>query len=318
MNYSVVIRTVGTAGEKYRRTLDSIDKQTIKPQEVLVVLPEGYPLPPERLGYEAFVYSKKGMVSQRIFGGEQAKGEYILFLDDDVAFEEDFVEKLYAPIEAGLGDVTVPPILDILPPKRGIRKIIPMISLSACPTVFHRNDMYTKILKSGGWSYNHYAGRSVPRYLRAETAAGACFFCKKADFLQMHYEEELWLQDVRYPLWEDQVMFYKMHLSGKRILCVTDVSFAHLDAGGSSPDRAKLATQAGARNKAVFWYKFIYKKQQNILGRASARLMYGYSVLVSSCIHGLHALALPAKREEFCAYRAGLKDGKAYIREKLK
>ncbi len=318
MNYSVVIRTVGTAGEKYQRLLDSIHSQTIKPAEILVVLPEGYPLPPERLGYETFIYSEKGMVVQRIYGGRQAKSEYVLFLDDDLEFSPTFVEEMYAPILKGLCEVTIPVFLEMLPPKRGIRKLIPMISLSACPTVIHKKDMYTKVLKSGGWSYNNFEGKTVAKYLRCETAAGACCFCRRKDFLDIHFEEEMWLQDVKYALWEDQVMFYKMHLSGKRIMCVTDVDFTHLDAGGSSPDRAKLAAHAGARNKKIFWYKFIYKKQKNTFGRISARLMYGYSVLASSCISGLHALLSPAKREEFRAYRQGLRDGKAYVKENFK
>ena len=59
--YSVTIRTLGTAGEKYQKTLDSIARQSISPQEVIIVLPKGYPLPPERLGTETFIFSEKGM-----------------------------------------------------------------------------------------------------------------------------------------------------------------------------------------------------------------------------------------------------------------
>lgn len=51
-SYSVTIRTLGSAGEKYAATLDSIAKQKIKPEEVVVVIPYGYDLPKERLGYE--------------------------------------------------------------------------------------------------------------------------------------------------------------------------------------------------------------------------------------------------------------------------
>ena len=42
VKYSVAIRTLGTAGEKYIKLLKSIDAQTIKPEKVIVVLPEGY------------------------------------------------------------------------------------------------------------------------------------------------------------------------------------------------------------------------------------------------------------------------------------
>lgn len=101
MEYSIVIRTVGKAGEKYQKLLDSIKKLNVQPAEVLVVLPKGYEKPKERLGDEKFVYSEKGMVQQRIAGGRLAKGEYLLFLDDDVEFEGDFIEQISKPLREG-------------------------------------------------------------------------------------------------------------------------------------------------------------------------------------------------------------------------
>ena len=37
--YSVVIRTLGTSGEKFEQLLKSVEQQTISPKEVLVVIP---------------------------------------------------------------------------------------------------------------------------------------------------------------------------------------------------------------------------------------------------------------------------------------
>ena len=59
--YSIAIRTLGTAGEKYKKLLDSIVKLSIQPEKIIVVLPEGYAPPEYRLGAEEFVYSQKGM-----------------------------------------------------------------------------------------------------------------------------------------------------------------------------------------------------------------------------------------------------------------
>lgn len=58
-DYSVTIRTLGAAGNKYQKTLNSIASQTIPPKEIIIVLAEGYPLPPEKLGYEKFIYVPK-------------------------------------------------------------------------------------------------------------------------------------------------------------------------------------------------------------------------------------------------------------------
>ena len=65
-DYSVTIRTLGTAEDKYQRTLDSIATQSIQPKEVIIVLANGYECPKEQLGYERFVFVDKGMVNQRV------------------------------------------------------------------------------------------------------------------------------------------------------------------------------------------------------------------------------------------------------------
>ena len=83
MNYSIIIRTLGTAGEYYQRTLDSIKLQTIQPGLVLVYIPEGYAIPKETIGIEQYIYVKKGMVAQRACLGEKqiplAKKKQILY-----------------------------------------------------------------------------------------------------------------------------------------------------------------------------------------------------------------------------------------------
>ena len=42
--YSVVIRTLGNSGEKYRKMLEAIDRQKVSPMEIVVVIPHGYTL----------------------------------------------------------------------------------------------------------------------------------------------------------------------------------------------------------------------------------------------------------------------------------
>jgi len=107
-DYSVTIRTLGTAGEKYQTTLDCIARQTIQPKQVFIVLPKGYALPKERLGSETFIYSDKGMVCQRIAGFQACKTEHLLALDDDVAFDSDFVARLFATMEETKADFVSP------------------------------------------------------------------------------------------------------------------------------------------------------------------------------------------------------------------
>ena len=65
LDYSVIIRTTGKAGEKYARLLKSIENLNPQPKEIIVVLPEGYTPPKESLVKEKIYYCPKGMVNQR-------------------------------------------------------------------------------------------------------------------------------------------------------------------------------------------------------------------------------------------------------------
>ena len=94
LSYSVVIRTLGNTGLKYKALLDSIAKQTIQPEEIIVAIPEGYELD-YSYGNEHIVRCKKGMTTQRAAGILAAKSEYILVVDDDVEFDVTMVEELY-------------------------------------------------------------------------------------------------------------------------------------------------------------------------------------------------------------------------------
>ena len=61
-SYAVAIRTLGAAGDKYIRLLNSILNLVPRPKEVIVVLPEGYKKPDYSAGIEKIVYSKKNYI----------------------------------------------------------------------------------------------------------------------------------------------------------------------------------------------------------------------------------------------------------------
>lgn len=110
MEYVAVIRTLGTAGEKYQTLLNSLDQQTIQPSKILVYIAEGYRIPKETIGKEQYIYVKKGMVSQRALPYNEVDTEFILFLDDDLFLPNDFVEKMFSFLERNNADVISPDI----------------------------------------------------------------------------------------------------------------------------------------------------------------------------------------------------------------
>lgn len=52
--YSVAIRTLGTGGEKYRKEIESLHSQTIKPKNIFVFIAEGYKRPDFQIGIEKY------------------------------------------------------------------------------------------------------------------------------------------------------------------------------------------------------------------------------------------------------------------------
>ena len=106
--YSVVIRTLGTSGDKYDQLLNSLKSQTVKPKEVIVVMADGYNPPHSHVEGERIVRTRKGMVNQRVVGFKEATSEYLLVLDDDIAFDSTFVESAFAQLFSNNADCIFP------------------------------------------------------------------------------------------------------------------------------------------------------------------------------------------------------------------
>lgn len=262
MEYTAVIRTLGKAGEKYQQTLNSLCSQTIQPKDIIVYIADGYDIPKETCGREKYIYVKKGMVAQRALPYDEVKTEYILFLDDDVYLPENGVELLFSNMLSHGADVISPNTFDNHKRKGKIR-LINILLGKAIP--FKSEDWAYKVLLSGGYAYNINPSKD---FYWSNTNAGPCFLCRKADFLKIHFEEELWLDETPYALPDDQVMFYKMHLSGLKVSTMFNSGIIHLDAGTAvktSADRAEKMLYSEVKNQIVFWHRFIepYKKGLN-------------------------------------------------------
>lgn len=274
IDYSVVIRTLGLAGEKYLKMLHSIDCQTIKPREVLVVLADGYDLPPERLGYERFIYSKKGIVSQRALGAKEAAGEFCLFLDDDMLFDATMVEELAKPLSNGLADVSFPILLNMLP--HGKSEVMSLIAGHTFPMIRNRKNNYVRILRNGGWSYNNTVDESKICYYYSQSAPGGIYLARREAAIKIRFEEEDWLQKASFSFPDDQINFYKFHVLGYKIVGVSGLHIEHLDGGSQNPGRQLKAAYAAAKHIPIFWHRFILKNDSNFFSRLLSVLFFAY------------------------------------------
>lgn len=314
MDYTVVIRTLGRAGEYYQRTLDSLLMQTIQPSAIIVYIAEGYSIPKETIGIEQYVYVKKGMVAQRALPYDEVNTEYMLFLDDDVYLPPTGVETLYNEMIEQNAQV-ISPCTFSNHKVSWKSKIVQSLMGKEVTRLFGDRWAY-KVLRTGGFSYNNNPVKSV---YESTTNAGPCFFCRKTDFLKIHLEEDLWLDEAPYALPEDQVMFYKMHLCGLKILTSFDSGIIHLDAGSTmqaSDEKVLKVIYSEFRNKTIFWCKYLYSQEKNLWMKDWCCICFGYMLAIQH-VRSLMKL-MKGKKAEVEAFRKGVKDGKDYIKRDLR
>lgn len=312
MEYTAVIRTLGKGGDYYQKTLDSLILQSMPPSAIVVYIAEGYALPAETVYQEQYVYVKKGMVAQRALQYTEVKTEYILFLDDDVYLPPTGVETLYHELQQYKGDVISPYVF--YNHKKSIKEKIRLAVFGREVCRLCGNRWGFKVLSTAGFSYINNPKKAV---YESQTNAGPCFFCRKKDFLNIKYEDELWLDETPYAFPEDQVMYYKMYLSGLKILTSYDSGIVHLDAGsstGGSVDRTCKVIYSEYRNKLIFWHCFIYSYEKNYLLRLwkIACIIYVY---VLQSINATYKL-LKGRKEEARVFFLGIKDALIFIRNR--
>ena len=273
MEYTAVIRTLGKAGEKYQTLLNSLISQTIPPKEIIVYIAEGYPIPAETVGRERYVYVKKGMVAQRALRYDEVDTEFMLCLDDDLFLPADFVQTMYDELRENDGNVISP---DIFPNhERGWGQEILMLLSGRMMARRFPDSWGYKVLRTGGYSYRKNINKKV---YPSQTNAGACFFCRKEDFLKVSFEDEMWLDSNRYPIGEDQVMYYKMFLFGLKVLTSYNSGIKHLDAGGNmTKEKEKMLIYSDFRFKTIFWHRFIFRPEKNLLLKAWDCICIGYA-----------------------------------------
>ena len=276
-SYSVAIRTLGTAGEKFQRLLDSLSMQTIAPEGIYVYIAEGYPLPKETINKEKYIYVKKGMLAQRALEYHEIDSEYILFTDDDLVLPPNAVELMSTLLFKYSGDVISPDIFNNA--KRGhLSELLMTLSGRMRP---RRDDgrWGYKVMANGGYSYNKSPKNEV---YESQTNAGACFLCKKNVFQSICLENELWVDRMPYPIGEDQITYYKMFKKGLKVLTYYNHNIIHLDGGNNlTSEKEKIRLHGDLFFKIVFWHRFIFKPDNSYISKAVDCLAIGYYLLFS-------------------------------------
>lgn len=307
--YTAVIRTLGKAGSMYQTLLDSLITQTHPPIKIFVYLAEGYPKPKETVGVEEIVYVRKGMVAQRALPYDEVATEWILFLDDDIAIEPRGVENMFRETLNRGANVCA---FDAFPHhKLSFKsKIANFVLLSSIPRYFNGTKGYT-VNFLGTDCYNPY-----PRMKSAwsTTNSGNGFLCRKLDFLKIHLENDLWLDEAGFAIPEDKVTYYKMHLCGLKILTYYGDEFVHLDAGSTlaSSDetlKAQKVIKSSARNNYIFDYLYVKPNVKKYI-LPFRWLLKGYLIISKKIYY--YIKSYPNKKY-LSKYKEGLKEGKEFL-----
>ena len=305
LSYSVAIRTLGTAVESFREELQSIQRQTLRPERVMVYIAEGYPRPDFQVGEEEYRWVSKGMMTQRMLPYDEIGSDCILMLDDDVSLAPDSAEKLLAAMEKDAADCVG---ADIFKPQQ--MPFGAKLQAAAVNLVFpHCSGTWAfRMHRNGSFSY---LARPTRDYYRSQTCGGPCSMWKKDAFLRLHLEDELWLDALGFPYGEDALVSYKLYRNGGRLGIRYDSGASNLDARSSSdryrrdPERFRIRSQA----LLMTWWRSLYRNgKDTTLSRLLAGTAFTFKALWLTLVMAGSALFL-LKPKVFTAHLRGLRDG---------
>ena len=73
-------------------------------------------------------------------------------------------------------------------------------------------------------------------------------------------------------------MYYKMYMSGLKVLTSCNSGIKHLDAGANlSKEKEKMLIYSDFRFKTIFWHRFIFLPEKNLLIKVWDCICIGYA-----------------------------------------
>ena len=287
--YSVAIRTLGKAGEKYLTTLKTCATQTHKPEKIVVYLAEGFDKPKETIGIEQIVYVKKGMIAQRALSYDEISSEYILCLDDDVELSPDSVERLFAGLLEYAGDCITHAVSGHQH-KSFFKKAVQ--ALDGVYPHWHKN--WGVIVKSNSFfSYNNHPIKNV---LPTQSLHGTVALVRKSAMLAIHFEDEEWMDAYGYALGDDQVMGNKLYKNGYKLLVHYNSGIKHLNACTSHHRPSWQKEEYLGELRTLLFYRTCYDLKHNT---AIKRLWCGFTFALQLIPSTIFCLLYAIKSRSF-------------------
>ena len=305
LTYSIAIRTLGTAGENFRKELESICAQTMQPDRVVVYIAEGYERPNFSLGIEEYIWVKKGMIAQRALPYDEISSDCVLMLDDDVELAPNSAEKmLKAMVESNADCVGADVFHNHRMPLK--TKVFAALTNLVLP---HRNGKWAfKIRRNGSFSYN-----ACPKnaFYWSQSCGGPAMLWRKEALRMIRLEDELWLDKLGFAFGDDLLETYKLHLSTGRLGVLYDAGITNLDAQSSSGAFKKGPSYFYTRTKALLmvWWRACYKNGKDTLQtRLLAAIAFGFKAIWLIPVMTVVAV-IKRNVRVLSSYFRGLRDG---------
>lgn len=132
-----------------------------------------------------------------------------------------------------------------------------------------------------------------------QSGHGNCHFIKRSVALGTSWDEELWLDNVRFAWPEDQVYFYKLFLRGYKIFYSNAVSIQNLNAKttfkSNQVTKKKEISIAEARNPIIFWHRFLYLPEKKIYKKEWKLICILYRMIAESVVVVVRNLLFPKR-----------------------
>ncbi len=209
---------------------------------------------------------------------------------------------------------SIAPLYSFLPDSRKT-VFIDALMAGAMPMVLHRKDRYISILKSTGYSYNKHLDHFQKKYYETQSAPWTCFFADVQAFKHVRLEQEVWLDAHNYSALDDQTMFYKAWLMGKKTITVADAFYEHLDAGTSKRNNKPAVLYSYSFNRVVFWHRFILTRQKTMWGKVFARIAFSYYMICYLAWKKVNIYRGRLRKDDYRICKQGYADGKAYLKK---
>jgi glycosyltransferase involved in cell wall biosynthesis len=257
VEYSAVIRSVGH-NRLIDKLIESLAEQSLKPKEIVIVLPYGVPGWDTSYPNTRFIHSARGMVTQRAVGIKEARFRHLLLLDDDIIFKDcQAVERMFLEMSRHGAVMALPYSPEAFP--QGKRRVVYALFGMAIPTL----KRYLGYTAGGGFYYPKRPSFEQP--YEVEGGYGRCIAADRDFLLKNHVLGDPDLEKVSYALRDDGAFVLDVVRHGGKAILVGNVPYDHL--GGArklSSQRLYQSFEASVFNNYVFWRKYIrgrYRRQ---------------------------------------------------------